>query len=225
MAHAYSHDAHVAPDAQPTSQVQRLDLKALRLAVHGWWLGNPLVYKPGAADLAGVARELSGAGVASGVIILDDTPTDGDHSAEPHAGALSDAAAVPSDEAYEVHAVLILRPPAPMSHTPLGMAAAAVIAEVAEGSLGRPCSVQGRWQVILRESGGVASRLARVAVEQDEDVALLEMRLSLGRLWGATQDDASQPTTALFTRADWREVFLARALHTLDGRLRAVYVV
>lgn len=245
MARTYSHDAHIAPDArpeaivrreqavtrsdaqrtaQPTSQIQRLDLKALRLAVHGWWLGNPLVYKPGAADLAGVARELAGSGVASGALVLDDTPVGSDHLVGPHMGgigAIPDAAAVPNGEAYQVHAILILRSPAVMAPTPVGMAAAQAIAEVAQGTLGRPCAVQGRWQVVLREGGAVALRLARVTVEQDEDVTLLKMRLSLGRLLRAAQDYVNQPSTALFARADWREVFLARALHTLDGRLRA----
>jgi len=49
-------------DADVARTPGRLDLKLLRLAVHGWWLGNPLVYKPGTADLGAVARELAGAG-------------------------------------------------------------------------------------------------------------------------------------------------------------------
>lgn len=42
--------------------MNRLDLKALRIGLHGWWLGNPLVYKPGAVDPGAIARELASAG-------------------------------------------------------------------------------------------------------------------------------------------------------------------
>lgn len=193
-----------------------LDLKALRLAVHGWWLGNPLVYKPGVADLTSVARELASAGAASGTLVLSDVPAGRDRDSAV-AGTILDAEAVPHDA---VHAVLILRPPIPC--TPLGAAAAQTVAEVAQAALGRPCAVQRRWHVVLRDGGRVSSQLCQVSADEYEDVALVDVRLALGQLWHAAGDEAGQPAAVLFTRPDWREVFLARVLHALDGRLRAL---
>ena len=105
---------------------QRLDLKALRLAVHGWWLGNPLVYEPGVADLCAVAYRLASAGAASGALIVggahntDDTPQ-GD-SATHH---------------DLLQAVLILR--TAVSSALIGQAAATSIAEMAQAALGLSC--------------------------------------------------------------------------------------
>ena len=184
-----------------------LDLKALRLAVHGWWLGNPLVYKPGVADLYAVARELASAGAASGTLVVSDAHRSGD--------AEQGIAAIHPDL---VRAVLILRPALP--RTPLGMAAALAIADVAQATLGRACAVRWRWEVVLRD-GQSTPRLCRVSVERHEDVALVGLRLALGRLREASQE-SGQPATAIFARPDWREVFLARVLHALDNRLRAL---
>ncbi len=214
--------AATAAGALPWSQ--QLDLKALRLAVHGWWLGNPLVYKPGVADIAAVARELARAGATSGTLILSDTPAGGgDHlasdGAETKAGALLDAEAASHDS---LHAVLILRPPMP--RVSLGAAAAQAVAEVAQAALGRLCAIRWRWHIVLREHGQGSSRLFRVSAEQDDDVSLIDVRLDLRGLWQAALDDAGMPAAALFARSDWREVFLARVLHMLDGRLRALHV-
>lgn len=179
----------------------RLNLKALRLATHGWLLGNPLVYKPGAADLCAVARELASAGVASGALVLSDTRPD---SADRH---------------DLIHAVLILRPAIPRA--PLGMAAARSVAEVAQAALGRPCAVRRQWDVVLRGDGQSSTRrLCRVSVEQREDDTLVSLRFTLASLGAAGLANA-QPA-AFFARPDWREVFLARTLHTLDNRLRAL---
>lgn len=209
--------ARVQLHAQP----QHLDLKALRLAVHGWWLGNPLVYKPGVADLRAVARELAGAGAAGGTLVLSDTPDGSDGPASNGTKTLSDAEALPHDA---VHAVLILRPTMPPMRMLLGTATAQAVAEVTQAVLGRPCAVRWRWQVVLRDGGRIALCLGRVSAEQDEDVALVDMRFALDRLWQAAQDDAGQVSPTLFARSDWREVFLARVLHTLDRRLRELHV-
>lgn len=199
---------------------QHLDLKALRLAVHGWWLGNPLVYKPGTADLNAVARELAGAEAVSGTLVLSDAQPGDDHVGDTAGTAsVGDAGTLRHDS---VHAILILRPA--ISRAPLGAAATQAVAEVAQASLGRPCAVRWRWQVVLRDGGRVSSRLCRVSADEYEDVALVDLRLALGRLWQAAGDDTSQPAAALFARLDWREVFLARVLHALDGRLQALRV-
>ncbi len=219
------------PDAHFNTQPQRLDLKALRLAVHGWWLGNPLVYKPGVADLMAVSRELARAGAASGTCILSDVPAGShrptDDGAATKAGTVLDAEAVPHDAAnadHTVHAILIVRPLMPMLSTTLGATAAQAVAEVAQTALGSPCAIRGRWRIGLRNRGRGASRLCRVSVVQEEDVALVDMLFSLGWLWQVARNDNGQVSAALFTRSDWREVFLARTLHVLDGRLRAVHV-
>lgn len=224
-------------DAMTTgAQPQSLDLKALRLAVHGWWLGNPLVYRPGAADLRAVARELAHAGAASGSLVLSDVPAGSDRHASVGAGTILDAETILHDAVHAghaghaghtghtvhtVHAVLILRLPRP--RTPVGLAAAHAVAEVAQAALGRPCTVHKRWQVVLCHGDRVASRLCRVSVEQDEEVALVDMRLALGRLWQAARNDTCQLSSAIFARSDWREVVLAQVLHVLDGRLRPLH--
>ncbi len=178
----------------------RLDHKALRLAVHGWRLGNPLVYKFGARDLCGVARELASTGVASGACIVDDVP-----------GA--DVAQV----------ALILRPAEPRAL--LGMAAACAVAEVMEGALGRACIVTWPWDVALRGDRAL-SRLCRVSVEVDDtqDAAFVRLRFALGRVLAARRaaSAAGAEPSPLFARTDWREVLLARALHALDIRLSAL---
>lgn len=197
---------------------QHLDLKALRLAVHGWWLGSPLVYKPGAADLIAIARELAGAGAASGTLVLSDAPAAGDHPVSGDGGSTPDAKAIHHDS---IHAVLILRPL--RSRSLLGSATAQAVADMAQTSLGRPCTVRRRWEIVLRD-GPSAQRFCRVSVSTYEDVALVNLRLALGRLRAAAGDGVGQPAAALFARPDWREVSLARVLHTLDGRLRAVCV-
>jgi len=181
----------------------RLDHKALRLAVHGWRLGNPLVYKFGARDLCAVARELARDGAASGACIVDD------------AGGVGVA-----------QVALILRPAT--SPALLGMAAACAIAEVAEGAIGRSCVVTWPWDVALRDDHAL-SRLCRVFVDVDDsqDVAFLRLRFALGRVWAAHRATsvAGTESSPLFARADWREVLLARALHTLDIRLSALLAV
>jgi hypothetical protein len=207
-------------------QSQPLDLKALRLAVHGWWLGNPLVYKPGVADLPAVARELAGTGATSGTLVLSDTPAGSGCPSDDGTSTLTDTEAISHDAIHTihaVHAVLILRPP-PLPRTPLGAAAAQAVAEVAQATLGQTCTVRWRWQVVLGDGGRGASRLSRVSVEEDEDVALVDTRFALDRLWHAARDNGGKAPVTLFARSDWREVFLARVLHTLDGRLRESHV-
>lgn len=205
---------------QISDQPQPMDLKALRLAVHGWWLGNPLVYKPGIADLMAVARELAGAGAASGTLVLSDVSAGSDRATSDSAGTLSGAEAIPHDSVQVIHGILILRPPIPRAA--LSTAVAETIAEVAQTTLGRPCSVRWRRQVVLREGGRVAVRLGRVSTEEYEGTVLVHMRLALGGLRQAAQNNTDQMAAALFARPDWREVFLARLLHALDGRLRAL---
>lgn len=187
-----------------------LDLKALRLAVHGWRLGNPLVYKPHATDLVAVARELASAGVASGALVLDD-------ARQPD---VSDPALASQAAQDRAHGILILR--AALTPEWLGAAAARVVAEVARAALGRPCAVRRRWEVFLQDSEDDQrhdQRLCRVDVEQaDGDAVLLGLRFDLGVIWTASQH-AALPARTLFTRPDWREVFLARALHALDDQL------
>jgi len=190
---------------------ERLDLKALRIAVHGWWLGNPLVYKPGAADLCAVARELASAGAASGTLVLSDTrPDNGSAVAEPHV-ARHDI----------VQAVLILRSAIPRPL--LGMAAALAVAEIADGALDHFSAVQWPWDVICYDDSSRQhrQRLCHVVVEEEADVAFVSLRLALGRIWAASATDGGA-TASLLARPDWREVFLAKVLHALDGRLRSL---
>lgn len=183
----------------------RFDVKALRLATHGWLLGNPLVYKSGAADLAGIARELARAGSASGTLVLGD------------AGAANDV------DGATAQAILILR--LPMSQAALGSAAAEAIAAVVGEMFGYPCGVRaiaGQWDVEMRN--GASSRVvAHVSALDDDGATLLGLRFGFDALWDARHDarhDAGgQPETPLLARPDWREVLLARALHALDMRL------
>lgn len=175
----------------------RLDLKKVRLAVHGWKLGNPLAYKPDAGDLLGVACALANSGMPSGACVLDDVS--GDRTAR---------------------IVLILREDAPPRL--LGMAAACAVADVIECALGAACAIRWPWDVALRMERG-APWLARVGAEADPAgrFTLLSLRLAFGRIAaaGAVAGDGAAP---LLARADWREVLLARALHTLDVRLGAL---
>ena len=180
----------------------RLDIKTLRLAVHGWWLGNPLVYKPGVADLWAIARELASAGLPSGALVVDDL-----------SGARAEAPL----------AVLIVRPAA--SAPLLGMAAACAVAEVAQHALGRASVIRWPWDVAL-SAALPHQRLCSIAVEVDEaaDVAYIGLRMLFGRLRAARHVASmadEEPASLLAGRADWREVMLARTLHTLDVRLRA----
>ncbi|HEX8731451.1 MAG TPA: hypothetical protein VF725_05265 [Ktedonobacterales bacterium] len=171
----------------------RLDLKKVRLAVHGWKLGNPLTYKPGASDLLSVARALADSGLPSGALVLDDVSGNG-----------------------ATRLVLILREDEPPRL--LAMAAACAVADVVEGALGAACAVRWPWDVALRARG--APWVCRVGVEGDLTgrFTLLSLRLAFGRI-GSMEESAAAP---LLTRADWREVLLARALHTLDARLGAL---
>jgi hypothetical protein len=186
----------------------RFDVKALRLATHGWLLGNPLVYKPGAADLTGIARELARAGSASGTLVLGD------------AGAANDANDIGGATAQ---AILLLR--LPMSPAALGSAAAEAISAVVGEMFGYPCGVRtiaGQWDVEMRN--GASSRVvAHVSALDEDGAALLGLRFAFDALWDAGHDarhDAGgQPVSPLLTRPDWREVLLARALHALDMRL------
>lgn len=174
------------------------NVKALRLATHGWWLGNPLAYKPGAADLTSVARELARAGSASGTLVL------GGASRE------------------WVESILILR--LAISRATLAAAAATAIADVAREMLGGSCSVEerdGEW-VILVMGAAHSTAIARVSLEDEGEATLLGLRLAFGALWEAGHDADGQPLSPLLARPDWREVFLARALHTLDVRLKAL---
>lgn len=194
----------------PAPAREGLDLKALRLAVHGWRLGNPLVYKPRATDLVAVARELASAGVASGALVLDD-------AREPGASDLAHAGQRAQDRA---HGILILR--AALASERLGAAAALAVAEVAQAALGRSCAVRRRWEVFLKDDEDDErrdQRLCGIDVEQaDGGAVLLGLRFDLGMIWIASQH-ATLPAPTLFTRPDWREVFIARALHALDDRL------
>ena len=184
----------------------RFDVKALRLATHGWLLGNPLVYKPGAADLVGIARELTRAGSASGTLVLGD------------AGAANDA------DGATAQAILLLR--LPMSSAALGEAAAEAIAAVVGETFSSPCGVRaiaGQWDVEMR-IGASSNIVAHVSALDEDGAALLGLSFAFDALWDAGHDAShvvgSQPQTPLLARPDWREVLLARALHALDMRLR-----
>lgn len=198
-------------DVQP--QRRRMDLKALRLAVHGWWLGNPLVYKPGSTDLMAIARELADAGAASGALILDDAD-----SATAQSGKV--AWATPTGRSTALHAIVIVR--TKLSPSALGAEAAHAIAQVAQDALGRPCSVHGRWEVVAGAAHGDPTRVGYTSIEAGDGVAFVDIRLMLAQLSLLAEASAGPGAPAgLLAREDWREVFLARVLHTLDGRLRA----
>lgn len=197
----------------------RLDLKTLRMATHGWWLGATVVYKPGARDLAAIARELASAGLASGALIVDDTP-----ASDPTA---SDARLAQLAHPTAVRAMLIVRDAPPRAQ--LGMAAASAVAEALESALSRPCVIAWPWDVGLRagDSGDALTRLCRVTVEVDEaqDVAFVGLRFALARIWNArraARAGGEAPDAPLFANENWREIMLARALHALDVRLRAL---
>jgi hypothetical protein len=179
----------------------RLNLKALRLATHGWSLGNPLVYKPGVADLGAVARELASAGTPTGALVLNDTQAS---NVNQHAA---------------VHMALIL-PTQPTPAQQVGMLVARGVAAVAADTLGRPCEVRRRWEVVVRSDEYALRRLCRVAVEEREECTLVELWFALDQIWAARPQNAQLAET-LFARPDWREVLLARTLHALDGQLCA----
>lgn len=205
--------ASVALRRHHTSTVARLDLKTLRLSTHGWRLGATLVYKPGVRDLIAVARELASAGLPSGALLLDDTAE--------HGPASRDAQ---SPYPASVRMALIVRER--VTRAELGMAAACSVAEVVEGALGRPCAIAWPWDVGLRASGAI-SRICRIAVEMDpaQDVAYVSLRFALARLWHAqraTRATGDIPASALFARDHWREMTLARVLHTFDARLSSL---
>lgn len=176
----------------------RFDVKALRLATHGWLLGNPLVYKPGAADLTGIAGELAEAGSGSGTLVLGDASSEG------------------------VDAILLLR--LALSRAALGEAAATAIADVARETFGCSCSAEEQdegWVVLLMREG-VSTAIGRVSLEKADEVMLLGLRLTFGALWETGHNAGEQPPSPLLARSDWREVFLARILHALDIRLRGL---
>ena len=182
--------------------MNRLDLKALRIGLHGWWLGNPLVYKPGAADPGANARELASAGAASGTLVLSNT-----------ADANEDCRDL-------VRAILILRLPEPPEQ--LGEAAAHSIAEVIEGAFGHQCVIHEQWEIALR-GRTPPLRVCQLEVEAHDGVAFLDIRLDLGRFSAMDQEQVSDgPAAALLARPDWREVLLARVLHALDVRLSSL---
>src|SRR5690348_7840365 len=132
----------------------RFDVKALRLATHGWLLGNPLAYKPGSADLTGIARELARAGSTSGTLVLG--------------GASREWA----------ESILILR--LALSRATLATTAATAIADVARETLGGSCSVEerdGEW--VVRAMGFAHSpAIARVSLEDEGEATLLGLRLA-----------------------------------------------
>lgn len=202
-----------SPNEQPANK--RLDLKSLRFAVHGWWLGNPLVYKPG-ARIDDVAHELARAGATSGTLIL--SGTSGDTSDARDASSMSGKGNTRAMRRQMLRAVLILR--LPLSRTVLAEAATLVAGEVAQATLGRSYAINDQWEVVMRDSHTPASvPICHVAVEAHEGALLLELRIDLEQLWTLGYE-GDRPASALLARPDWREVFLARILHALDIRLR-----
>lgn len=185
---------------------RRLDLKALRLAVHGWRLGNPLIYKPGDANLDVYAREFASAGGESGTLIIGDTY-----------GAANET--VRHDL---LRAILILRPPVSLV-TPerIGEIAARVVVTVARETSGRSCAIQGQWHVVMRDDSST-DEVCEVAVKAHEDALFLCLRLSFAPLWAFGQDAGTAPS--LMARSDWREVFLARTLRALDSHLESLLI-
>lgn len=199
--------------APVSPMTQRLSLKAIRLAVHGWLLGNPLVYKPGASDLDSIAHELAATGAPSGALILDDEPMGGDHGDAPASTANPDGS-----RPETVHAVLILRYTA--TSQLLGTAAAHALAEVAQATIGLPCDVQWPWRVVVHHEQGKTTCLGSVSVEDVGDATLVGVHLLFSRLRQVAEDHAEAGApVSLFARGDWREVMLARMLHTLESRL------
>lgn len=193
------------PDRRP--EQTRLDLKALRIAVHGWWLGNPLVYKPG-APIADVSRELARAGATSGTLILSDTS---DTSGKDDEGALW---------RHVVRGVLILR--LPLSRIVLGEAATLAVGEVAQATFGHSYAITDQWDVALRDSRSPSPiPICHIAVDALDDALFLDLRIDPEQL-RAIKQQGDQPTESPLARPDWREVFLARVLHTLDIRLRSL---
>lgn len=217
------------PGGAPTTASHlRLDLKALRMAVHGWWLGNPLAYKPGVPDLLAVTRALAAAGAASGTIVVSDAPAAAGSS--PADGGPPSPASSPD----RVEAVLILRPPLPLPQ-PSGTLAQAVLQAVAESAWAvldptssRSCAIRWPSEVVVHRpaDGEPVAPLCSVEVEQHAGIAYVGLRFALDQLplvGVATCDSEGQrPGTGMefFARSDWREVFLARVLHTLEGHLR-----
>ncbi|HEU5349451.1 MAG TPA: hypothetical protein VFU63_12645 [Ktedonobacterales bacterium] len=194
----------IAPVRGAARTDKYLDLKALRLAVHGWWLGNPLVYKPDDADLGAYTRELADAGAASGTLILGDTYGPNSTSASHDV----------------VRAVLILRPPiSQVSGALIGETAAHSVATVAQETFGCSCVVQGQWDVVIRNDASLDD-LCHISVEVRDDAAFLRLRLALAPLWAVGQKNGT--AALLLARSDWREVLLARVLHTLDIRLQGL---
>jgi hypothetical protein len=193
---ARTNRTNITRDTTRDTTRRRLDLKALRLATHGWLLGNPLVYKPGAADIDGIARELARAGSATGTLILGET------------GGV---------DAGLAQMILILR--LAMPQLALGEAAAEAIAEMTRDTFGCSCGIEGQWDVVLGDES-TSRVVAHVSLSKEDEVVFLGLRFAFDTLQDAGCDDSGQPLTPLLARPDWREVFLARALHGLDIRLR-----
>jgi hypothetical protein len=234
MGHDRPHDSEAPEprDALPTTPHAHLDLKALRMAVHGWWLGSPLVYKPDAPDLVAIARELAAAGAASGTIVVSDML-----AASTMAGTAFAPVAQPTTPPNRVDVVLILRPPLPLSGMMLTKAALRAAAATAQTVLSPEsswsCAIRWPSEVVLSPAGDLPARqLCSIEVEEHASAAYVCLRLALGTLLAAERDgrapldDGVQGATGtgmrFFARPDWREVFLARVLHTLEGYLKEV---
>jgi hypothetical protein len=126
------HDQMTRSVAAPES-ARKLDLRLLRMGVHGWWLGNPLVYLAAGGSTTAYAAELADAGAREGTVVIAEH-VDGSDTAAESARPLS------ADD-YPLVLTLILR--ARFAAPALLIAAVLAAAEALERVTGARTEVRG----------------------------------------------------------------------------------
>lgn len=173
-----------------------LNLVALRIALHGWWFGQPVVPAPPGHATAQNSSELAEQGARTGTVVVTAGLPEPVRAAHPQ--ALADGSA---------SVTLIIRPALPLW---LGAALAGVAAleSVADAATG--CTL--RWPCVVDDgeiwvfSGAVASFPA---------YTLITLAANLPRISTWSQPD--QPS-----RTDQGELLIARWLHRVEAWYRAL---
>lgn len=172
---------------------RKLDLRLLRMGVHGWWLGNPLVYLAAGGSTTAYAAELAGAGAREGTVVI------AEH--EPHAGDAVEDARPPSADEYPLVFTLILR--APFAPPVLLMAALLAAADALERVTGTRAEVRGASVYLPAERPVCAVRLEPCA-----DAMLVTVGLA--------------PVTGVDADEAHRETLASHLLHQLDRHCTAL---
>ncbi len=173
-----------------------LDLVALRIALHGWWFGQPVVPAPPGHSTEQYASALAEQGAHTGTVVVTAEPPEPVQAAQPQ--ALADGCA---------SVTLIIRPALPpwLGAALAGVAALESVADAATGcTLHWPCMVDDGTTWIF--SGAVASFPA---------YTLITLAANLPRINAWNQLD--QPS-----RPDRGELLIARWLHRVEGWYRVL---